>query len=66
MIRKMRNWIRKHKLLESYGWYRNMRGEWEHPHQLDSMTIWDVRRFTPEQLEYKLKHGSQATLPENL
>lgn len=56
----------KRELLESYGWYRNMHGGWTHPHAMDYMNFWEIWKFTPKQLEYKLKHGSCAILPADL
>lgn len=57
---------KKRKLLDSYSWYRNMHGGWTHPHIIDWMSFWEILKLTPTQLEYKLKHGSQAILPEEL
>lgn len=54
----------KKELLESYGWYRNMTGGYAHPHGIDYMTFMEIYGYTIEQLEYKLKHGSEAELPE--
>lgn len=51
---------RKKKILESYGWYRNMHGGWTHSHGVDYMTSLEIWSYTPEELEYKIQHGSQA------
>ncbi len=56
----------KKKLLENYGWYHNMRMGYTHPHAMDYMSIREINRYNLKQLEYKLKYGSQAVLPENL
>ena len=56
----------KKRLLESYGWYRNMHGGYTHPHAMDYMGLLEVCRYTPKQLEYKLKHGSRSVLPDEL
>lgn len=57
---------RKRKILEGFSWYRTATGKWVHPHQLDYMSWWEIRKLSPAQLEYKLRHGSQANLPERL
>lgn len=57
---------KKKALLESYGWYRNMRGGYAHPHAIDYMTASEIRGYTLKQLEYKLENGSMAGLPEDL
>lgn len=56
----------KVKLLESCGWYRNMMGGYTHPHAMDFMTFREIQGLDLKQLEYKLKHGSQAVLPADL
>lgn len=57
---------RKKAILERHSWYRTASGKWAHPHAMDYMTRREIIRLTPTQLEYKLKHGSQAKLPEYL
>lgn len=57
---------RKRRILESFSWYRTVVGTWVHPHQLDYMSWWEIRKLSPAQLEYKLRHGSQTELPERL
>lgn len=57
---------KKKELLSRHGWYRNIKGGYAHPHAMDYMSIWEIHRYTPEQLEYKLKHGSMAELPQEL
>lgn len=56
----------KMELLESYGWYRNIRGGYAHPHGMDYMSFREIHGYTLEQLEYKLQHGSMSKLPEHL
>lgn len=56
----------KRKLLESYGWYRNVKGGYCHPHGMDYMTAEEIHSSTLRQLEFKLKRGSMAKIPENL
>lgn len=56
----------KRKILEDYGWYRNMHGGWAHPHVMDYMTFVEIWKYNLEELEYKLQHGSQASLPVSL
>lgn len=55
---------KRRALLQQHRWYQNMAGGWTHPHQLDYMSHREICRLTPEQLAYKLAHGSQARLPE--
>lgn len=57
---------KKKDLLRQYGWYRNMNGGWTHAHCMDHMTAAEVVTLSPGQLEYKLKHGSAAKLPDNI
>ena len=56
----------RYKLLESFGWYPNMIGGWTHPHCLDYMSHFEICSLNSKQLEYKLKYGSQSSLPNNL
>lgn len=56
----------KKNLLERHSWYRTVTGGWAHPHAIDFMTRHEIMKLSPDQLEYKLKHGSQAILPEYL
>ena len=56
----------KQRLLESYGWYRNICGGWAHPHGMDYLDTREIRRCTKPQLAYKLEHGSLAPLPPEL
>ena len=49
-----------------HGWYRNMIGGWAHPHAMDYMSGMEAASYTIPQLEYKLRHGSQAKLPPEL
>lgn len=53
-------------LLEKYGWYRNIKGGYAHPHAMDYMSFKEIHDCTPAQLEYKLQHGSLAPLPADL
>ena len=56
----------KVSLLEKYGWYRNIKGGYAHPHAMDYMSFKEIHGYTPTQLEYKLQHGSLAPLPDGL
>ena len=56
----------KKELLFSYGWYKNIKGGYAHPHAKDYMTSREIAGYNLEQLEYKLKHGSEARLPKEL
>lgn len=56
----------KRKILEDYGWYRNMHGGWTHPHSMDCMTFVEIWKYNSKELEYKLRHGSKAPLPVSL
>ena len=56
----------KTRRLERYDWYKTITGGWAHPHAIDRMSRHEIRRLNIEQLEYKLKHGSQAPLPDYL
>lgn len=56
----------KKQLLEKYGWYRNIVGGYAHPHGIDWMGPLEIAMLSPKQLEYKLKNGSEADLPEEL
>ena len=57
---------KRRRLMERFGWYRNMIHGWAHPHCLDYMSGWEAASYTMPQLEYKLRHGSMSALPESL
>lgn len=56
----------RYELLDQFGWYRNMLGLWVNPRQNDYMSIREIRSLNLAQLEYKLKHGSRAMLPDSM
>ncbi len=56
----------KKALLQRFCWFQTISGRWNHPHCIDHLTHKEIMPLTPKQLEYKLKHGSMSTLPDNL
>ena len=54
------------ELLEKHGWYKNLAGSYVHPRCMDFLSLMEIRSLTPAQLDYKLTHGSQSPLPEEL
>ena len=57
----------KKSLLEKYNWYPNGYGtSWHHPHGFGWIDTRDILRLTPNQLEYKLQHGSLSHIPEEI